>query len=122
MEQIPLLKLPDIVTIACARNRLKKCGDRCYSFRCTIDQGPKFVGKRISISLGTRDLVLAEKIAAMTLECLRKGGFTCGDVKFSKPDDRFDGLALLDEVKALICEVDEDTGEMIKNVIEKCNG
>jgi len=119
MKQLPLIKLPDIVTVACARNRLKKCGDRCYTLRFTIDQGVKFVGKRISISLETKDIVLAEKVAAICLGSLKKGGFRFSAVKFSQPEPDHDNMALLDCVTDLMDEVDQETANLIQAAINK---
>ena len=97
-----MIQLPDVVTIKAARNRLKRCGGRPYTLRVTIDQGPKFVGKRISISTETKDLTQAEKSSALALAMMKKGGFTLSDIKFSKPEDDFSSMALLDLINQLV--------------------
>ena len=107
MEQIPLIQLPDIVTIQAANNHLKKVGDRCYTLRFTVTQGKKFTGKRISISLGTKDLSLAERVSATSLEALKKAGFRCEDVKLGIPSENNDSLALRDCIMMIISDIED---------------
>ncbi len=119
MEQLHLLKPPKIVTVACSRNRLKKCGDRCYTLRFTVDQGPKFMGKRISISTETKDIVLAEKVSALCLGAMKKGGFIFSAVRFGLPEPEHDNMALLDCITDLMDEVDQETANLIQAAINK---
>jgi hypothetical protein len=119
MEQLPLIDLPDIVTIQAANNHLKRSGDRPYTLRFTVCQGPKFTGKRISISLGTKDIKLAEMVAAITLESLKKGGFIVSDVKFNQPTDDHNSLALRDLILSIINEIGEnDVTDMLRDAIK----
>jgi hypothetical protein len=110
MDQLPLIQLPDIVTIQAANNHLKKSGDRCYTLRFTVTQGPKFTGKRISVSLGTKDLVLAERVRAISLESLKKAGFRCDEIKLGQPTEGNDSLALRDCIMLILNDTEE--GEM----------
>lgn len=84
-EQLALL--PDIVVIH-AHNQtgkhLKKCETRPYHLRVTIDQGPKFVGKRISMSLGTRDHGEALKLSEHLITILKKSNFILSAIKTEK--------------------------------------
>ena len=110
MHQPPLIELPDIVTVEAQNNHLKRSGDRPYTLRFTVCQGPKFTGKRISVSLGTKDIVLAERVSAIALESLKKGGFRVANVKFSQPTDDNDSLALRDCILLILNDAEE--GEM----------
>lgn len=58
---------------------LKKSKGHPYQLRVTIDQGPKFVGKRVTIPIGTRDPNEATRIRDLVLEALDKGGFLTKD-------------------------------------------
>ena len=58
---------------------LKKSKGHPYQLRVTIDQGPKFVGKRVTVPLGTRDYNEALRIRDLVLEALAKGGFMTKD-------------------------------------------
>ncbi len=113
MEQPNLIDLPEIVTIQAANNHLKRSDTRPHTLRFTIDQGPKFVGKRISISLGTKDISLAERISATSIESLKKAGFVLSDIRFfGKPEEDFDNLALHDNIKAIIFDLRGEDDEM----------
>lgn len=46
-----------------------------YQMRITVDQGPKFTGKRVCFSLGTHDKMEAIKRRDCILDCLEKAEF-----------------------------------------------
>ena len=116
MEQPNLIDLPKTIKIQTANNHLKQCDTRPYTFRFTVDQGPKFIGKRISISLETKDISLAEKISAVSLESLRKAGFVVSDIRFGKPEHDFNNLALHDNIKSLIIDLQGEDDEMAERL------
>ena len=121
MKQLPLIELPDIVTIQAANNHLKRCDDRPYTLRFTVDNGPKFVGKRISISLDTKDIAFAERVSAVCIESLKKSGFVLSGIKFSKPPEDFNNMALFDCIQALIVKlegVDDETVDLLNDAID----
>jgi hypothetical protein len=104
MKQPNLIDLPKIIIKPTPNNHLKRCGVRPYTVRFTIDQGKKFVGKRVSISTGTKDLKLAERIAFTSIEGLEKADFILSNIKFSRPELDFNNLALYDNINAIIDE------------------
>ena len=112
MEQPNLIDLPDIVTIQAVNNHLKRSDTRPYTLRFTVDQGPKFVGKRISISLETKDIKFAERVGATSIESLKKAGFVLSDIRFGKPEEDFNNMALHDNIKAIIFDLRGEDDEM----------
>ena len=118
MEQPNLIDLPEIVTIQAANNHLKRSDTRPYTVRCTVDQGPKFVGKRISMTTGTKDIALAERYSSGAMEMLKKAGFILSDIKFSRPEEDFNNLALHDNIKAIIFDLRGEDDEMADTLQE----
>ena len=55
---------------------LRKSSDsHCWHFRCTLDQGPIYSGKRITMSLETHNKQLAEERRDFLLKALHQGNF-----------------------------------------------
>ena len=121
MIQPTLIDLPDVVSIKAGNNHLKRSDNRPYTFRFTVDQGPKFVGKRISISLDTKDIALAERVSAISLESLKKAGFVMSDIKLGKPERDFNNMALHDNIKAIIFDLrgeDDETADTLQEAVD----
>jgi hypothetical protein len=122
MEQPNLIPLPIIPPVDGERCHLKNHGDRAYTFRIYITQGPKFCGKRISVSTGTKDIKLASEVVGLTTEALKDAGFIYEGFRFSKPELASDSTALKDEIEIIINEQrgqDDDMVEMLELAIER---
>jgi hypothetical protein len=102
MEQPNLIDLPKIAIKPTPNNHLKRSDDRPYTVRFTIDQGPKFIGKRISLTTGTKDIAKAEWVASTSMKSLEKAGFVLGGIKFGRPERDFSNMALHDNITAII--------------------
>ena len=102
MEQPPLIELPKIAIKPTPNNHLKRSGFRPYTVRFTVDQGKKFVGKRVSITLGSKDIRLCEWVASTAISGLEKAGFILSNIKFGKPEKDFNNMALFDNITAII--------------------
>ena len=79
-----VLPLIFIELVECAQTKdhhLKKSEGHPYQLRVTIDQGPKFVGKRITIPLSTRDYKEALRLRDHLLHALKSADFLTKDAK-----------------------------------------
>lgn len=112
MIQPNLIHIPSNASTPAENNHLKRSGYRPYTFRFTVDQGPKFVGKRISISLETKDIAKAEWVSAICLASLKKAGFVLSDIKLGRPEQDFSNMALHDNIKAVIFNIRGEDDEM----------
>jgi hypothetical protein len=112
MEQLTLLNLPRIPINPRHKKLLKRSGERPYTLRFTVDQGKKFVGKRISMTLHTKDLSFAARCTGMIYEALEKADFILTDKKFGRPQDDFNNMALHDNINAIIIDLRGDDDEM----------
>lgn len=82
-EQMPL-PMRCLYLVECHKKdtrNLKKSQGHPYQLRVTIDQGPKFVGKRVTVPLGTRDYHEAIRLRDMMLKALASGDFLTKDAK-----------------------------------------
>jgi hypothetical protein len=122
MEQLDLIDLPEIPVKPTPNNHLKRSNQRPYTLRFTVDQGPKFVGKRISISLETKDISFAERVSSVSLESLRKAGFILSDIRFGRPEHDFNNMALHDNITAIIDDLNAcrsyDMAETLQDAID----
>jgi len=112
MEQPNLIDLPDIVIDPKDKELLKRSGDRPYTWRGTIDQAAKYVGKRVSVSTGTKDIRIAAMCRMLIVESLKAAGFIISDEKFSRPEEDFNNMALHDNIKAVIFDLRGEDDEM----------
>jgi len=85
LDRLPLkLHLRYIELVQCHKpdaHHLKKSAGHPYQLRVTIDQGPKFVGKRVTVPLGTRDYQEALRLRDLILMALAAGDFMTKDAK-----------------------------------------
>ena len=103
---------------------LKRSGDRPYTLRFTVDQGPKFVGKRVSLTLDTKDLPLAAKVAGLVVETLRKADFLLENVKFVQPSEDYNNMALHDCISAIIQDLtgqDDEMAELLQEAVDSAS-
>ena len=78
---LPLYYL-ELVQFQKVDNHHLKKSDGCpYQLRVTIDQGPKFGGKRVTIPLGTRDYNETAKARDLVLKVLVAENFVTKDTK-----------------------------------------
>ena len=122
MDQPNLIPMPDIPPVEGEKTHLKNHGDRAYTFRIFITQGPKFCGKRISVTTGTKDIKLASEVVRLTTEALKSAGFIYEGFRFSIQEPTTDAVALKDEIEAIIEDQrgqDDEMVEMLERAIER---
>lgn len=72
--QLPLERVTLIECGARANHHLRRKKSGLWQMRVTIDQGPRYVGRRVVIGLGTKDLRKARKRRDKIILVLRQAG------------------------------------------------
>jgi hypothetical protein len=118
MSQPNLIKLPKIAIKPTPNNHLKRSGVRPYTVRFTVDQGKKFVGKRVSITLGSKDIKMCEWVASTTILGLEKAEFILSKIKFGRPEQDFNNLALHDNINTIIVNLQNQGDHDMANTLQ----
>ena len=71
--------------------------------------------------LKTIALSTSERVSAVCIESLKKSGFVLSGIKFSKPPEDFNNMALHDNIQALIVKLegeDDETVDLLRDAID----